>query len=104
MTALLTVLAGGLGSYLLRMSMIATDRVRLPERVEDTVTFVAPAAFTSLVVTSLAATVTAAPAPQFLAPLAAAAVAVFAAARTGSAHAAILCGMPTLWLLAAVTS
>ncbi len=37
-------------------------------------------------------------------PLAAVAVAVLAVLRTGSPHAAVLAGMPTLWLVGALVA
>ncbi len=105
MNAWMVVLVAGLGSYLLRMSMIGVaDRIRLPARLDDSTALVAPAAFTALAVTSIAGTMIGAGMPQALAPLAAAAVAVLAVMRTGSGYAAVLAGMPTLWALTALTS
>lgn len=103
MTAWLVIIAAGVGSYLLRLSMItAADRVRLPTRLEQASELVAPAAFAALAATAIAeATLAAGAAP---APLIATAVAVLAAARTGSPQAALLAGMPTLWLITALLS
>lgn len=105
MNAWLVVIAAGLGSFVMRMSMIGmADKIRLPSRVDDSVALVAPSAFATLAVTGIAGTVLDAGMPQAFAPLAAVAVAVLAVLRTGSAHAAVLAGMPTLWLLTALTS
>jgi branched-subunit amino acid transport protein len=105
MTAWIVVLAAGAGSYLLRLSMImATDRVRLPTRLDQALALVAPAAFAALAATAIAEATLAAGAGLAPAPLAAAAVAVLAVARTGSPRAALLAGMPTLWLMTAVLS
>jgi branched-subunit amino acid transport protein len=104
MNAWTVVLAAGLGSYLFRLSMIgAADRLRLPERFDDSVALVAPSAFAALAVTAVAAAAVDAGGQQAMAPLVAAAMAVFAVVRTGSTYAAILAGMPTLWIMTAVT-
>ena len=99
MTAWLSILAIGLGSYLFRLSMIVMiDRVRMPDRFERASEFVAPAAFAALATTGVATACLHAGAGQAAPPLAAVAVAVMAVLRTGSPHAAVLAGMPTLWL------
>ena len=96
------VLLAGLGSYLLRMSMIASDRVRVPERLEASVGLVAPAAFAALTSSSLAAAAVAVPTIAAIAPLAVAtAVAVALVARTRWPYASLL-GLPAYWLIAAV--
>jgi len=105
MNAWTVVLAAGFGSYLLRMSMIgAADRIRLPSRLDDSAVLVAPTAFAALAVTSIAGSMLGAGVPQAFAPLAAATVAVLAVLRTGSTYAAVLAGMPTLWILTLLTS
>ena len=105
MNAWTVVLAAGFGSYLFRMSMIAAPGwIRLPARLDDSAAMVAPSAFAALAVTSIASSVLDAGVPQALIPLAAAAVAVLAVIRTGSTYAAVLAGMPTLWILTALTS
>lgn len=105
MNAWMVVIAAGLGSYLLRMSMIAAaDRIRLPARLDDAAALVAPSAFAALAVTAIAGAVLDAGVPGALAPIAAVAVAALAVARTGSTHAAVLAGMPTFWILTALTS
>jgi len=82
----------------------AADRIRLPPRLDDSAALVAPAAFAALAVTSIAGSVLGSSMPQALAPLAAAVVAVLAVMRTGSSYAAVLAGMPTLWILTLHTS
>ena len=105
MNAWTVIVAAGFGSYLLRLSMIgAADRIRLPARLDDSAALVAPSAFAALAVTGVAGAVLGAGLPAGIAPLAAAAVAVLAVMRTGSAYAAVLTGMPTLWILTALTS
>ena len=104
MNAWIVVLMAGFGSYLFRMSMIGlADRIRLPARLDDSAALVAPTAFAALAVTSIAGAVIGAGLPHASAPLAAVVVAVLAVLRTGSSHAAVLTGMPTLWLLTALT-
>jgi branched-subunit amino acid transport protein len=98
----LVVLAAGLGSYLLRLSMIWNDRIHLPSRLDDAGALVGPSAFAALAVTGVATAVTAA--GSALAPIAAVAVAVFAVHRTGRGYAASLAGMPTYWIVQAVVS
>jgi branched-subunit amino acid transport protein len=102
MSVWLTVLAAGFGSFLFRLSMVAVaDRLVLPATMERGTELVAPAAFAALAATAVAGAATGVVLTQAVAPLAAVAVAVLAVLRTGSSHAAILAGMPTLWLLSA---
>jgi len=102
MNAWIVIIAAGVGCYLLRLSMIGSDRVRLPSRLDDAATLVAPAAFAAIAVTSIASAVLAAGIPHAFAPLGAVAVGALATARTGSPVAAMLAGMPTYWILTAV--
>ena len=105
MNAWTVVLAVGFGSYLLRMSMIgAADRIRLPASLEDSGSLVAPAAFAALAVTGIGATILDGTGSQALAPLAAVTVAALAVLRTGSRYAAMLAGMPTLWVVTLLTA
>ncbi|GEM_PF-1463741 len=105
MNAWTVVLAAGFGSYLFRMSMIgAPGWIHLPARLDDSAALVAPSAFAALAATSIAGSVLGAGVPQAFVPLAAAAVAVVAVIRTGSTYAAVLAGMPTLWILTALTT
>jgi branched-subunit amino acid transport protein len=104
MNVWIVVLAAGIGSYLMRLSMIGADRIRLPASLNDSAGLVAPAAFAALAVSSIAGTVLDAGITQASAALVAVAAAVLAVARTGSAHAAVLVGMPTFWILTALTA
>jgi branched-subunit amino acid transport protein len=102
MTAWLVVLLAGLGSYLLRISMIMlADRITLPPRIEQASGFVAPTAFAALAATGLTAATRGADLTQALPLLAAVVVAVVAVRRTGRPYVAVLAGMPVLWLLSA---
>lgn len=103
MNVWLVVAAAGVGSYLLRISLIAVaSRTGLPPVVARATAFAVPAAFAALAAAGLAGQVTADTAS--LAPVGAVATAVFAVRRTGSKHAALLAGMPALWLLSALTA
>jgi branched-subunit amino acid transport protein len=103
MKSYLVVAAAGVASYVLRLSMIVwIDRIRLPARLDDSAALIAPAAFTALAVTGLAGSVMGGGASHAIAPLAAAIVGALAAARTRRADAALLAGMPTLWILTAL--
>ena len=103
MNAWIVIAAAGLGSYLFRLSMIMlADRVTTPARLERAAGFVAPAAFAALAAAGIATACTGLGATQAAAPLAAAAVAIIAVLRTGSSYAAIVAGLPTLWITAAL--
>jgi branched-subunit amino acid transport protein len=105
MNAWTVVLAAGLVSYLLRLSMIASNRFRLPSSLDGAVALVAPAAFAALAASSLAALVVAAPTvPLVLPPVIAVAAAGIAVVRTGKSYLAVLVGMPTFWVAAALVS
>jgi branched-subunit amino acid transport protein len=100
MTAWIVILAVGLGSYLFRLSMILLiDRITMPSLLDRASGLVAPAAFAALAAGGVATAWTSVGASQAAAPLAAVAVAVIAVLRTGSSYAAILVGMPTLWIM-----
>ncbi|HEX6236807.1 MAG TPA: AzlD domain-containing protein [Acidimicrobiales bacterium] len=103
MSAWLVVVAAGLGSYLFRISMVVlVERRGTNARFAHVSTFVVPAAFAALATGGIVAATTGVPVAGAVPPLAAVAVAAAAARRTGSAHAAILAGMPTLWVLSAL--
>ena len=103
MSAWLVVAAAGVGSYLFRISMIAVAaRTALPPVLGRATGFAVPAAFAALAAAALAGQV--ATDAASLAPVGAMAVAVLAVRRTGSPHAALLAGMPALWVLSALTS
>ena len=101
MSVWLIIVAVGAGSYLFRISMLVlAARVGLPPVLERAARFAVPTAFAALAATSLTHHATGD--SGALAPYAALAVAVLAVRRTGSAHAALLAGMPTLWVLSAL--
>jgi branched chain amino acid efflux pump len=102
MNVWIVIIAAGAGCYLLRLSMIGSDRVRLPSRLDAAATLVAPAAFAAIAVSSVASAVLTAGIPHAAAPLAAVAVGALATARTGWPVSAMLAGMPTYWILNAV--
>ena len=105
MNVWLVIVAAGLGSYLFRISMVlVADRMTMPEQLERASTFVAPAAFAALAAGGIAANTTGVDIGGWIAPLAAVVVAVIAARRTGRPYAALLAGMPTLWVLTAVVA
>jgi branched-subunit amino acid transport protein len=100
MNAWIVIAAAGLGSYLFRLSMIIlTGRITTPAYLERASGFVAPAAFAALAAGGIATACLDVGATQAAAPLAAAAVAIIAVLRTGSSYAAILAGMPALWIM-----
>jgi branched chain amino acid efflux pump len=103
-----TILAAGLGSYVLRMSMITSDRFRLPTQLEGAASLVAPAAFAALATTTLAGlaldSIRAAGLREALPLAATLAVASFAVVRTSKPYLAVLTGMPTFWLVSALIS
>jgi branched-subunit amino acid transport protein len=102
MTPWLVIVTVGIASYLLRISMLVlAARVGVPFALERAARFAVPTAFSALAATALATRATGdGPA---LAPFAAMAVAVLAVSRTGSPQAALLTGMPTLWVLSALS-
>jgi branched-subunit amino acid transport protein len=103
MNVWIAIVAVGLGSYLFRMSMVTVvDRVRMPAVLERASELVAPAAFAALATTSVATACLQVGAVQAAPPVVAVAVAVLAVLRTGSPHAAVLAGMPALWVMAAL--
>jgi branched-subunit amino acid transport protein len=105
MNAWTVVLLAGLGCYVLRVSMVASDRLRLPTSLEPTFALVAPTAFSALAVTGLAGPLFATPAMSVVTPtIVAAVVGILAVAGTGKPYAAMLTGLPTYWLIAAQVS
>lgn len=102
MNAWLVVAAAGAGSYLFRISLIAlAARTALPAVLGRATGFAVPAAFAALAAGALAGQVT--PDAASLAPVGAVGMAVLAVRCTGSTHAALVTGMPALWILSAVT-
>lgn len=103
MTAVAVVAAVGAGSYLFRVSMLVlAARSGLPPVLERAARHAVAVSFAALAATALASQVRTS--PSALPPIAAVAVAVLAVRRTGSPHAALLAGMPTLWLTSAAAS
>jgi branched-subunit amino acid transport protein len=103
MNVWLVIVLAGLGSYMFRISMVVlADRITMPEPLERASTLVAPAAFAALAASGIVASTASADVAGWIAPLAAVAVAVVAVRRTGRPYAALLAGMPTLWILSSV--
>lgn len=99
----LVILVCGIGSYALRISMTMTDRLLLPPRLEACAEMVAPAAFAALAAASLTPSVVSATGLATAAPVVlAVAVAVAGTAATGRPYVAMLAGMPTYWVTAAL--
>jgi branched-subunit amino acid transport protein len=102
MTAYIVVIVAGVASYMFRVSMLVVAARRpLPAMLDRAGRFAVPAAFAALAAASLATGVADTPA---LAPILAVAAGAFAVRRTGSPHAAVLAGMPVLWVLTAVAA
>jgi branched-subunit amino acid transport protein len=102
MNAWTVIALAGAGSYLLRISMLVlAARAGVPAIAERAATLAVPVAFAGLAAGALATRVGEAGAGA--APALASVAAGVAAVRwTGASHAAILVGMPTMWLLSAV--
>ena len=99
MNAWFVVLAAGLGSYMFRLSVVTlADRITMPASLERATDLIAPASFAAIAATGIANSCVGVSPTETLPPLAAVAVAVVAVARTGSSSAAVLAGMPVLWL------
>jgi branched-subunit amino acid transport protein len=95
------VVAAGVGTYLLRISMVVLAARRgVPDWLERVTGHAVPAAFAALATAALGRHVGFEAAA--LAPLGALVVAVIVVWRTGSSPTAVLAGMPTLWLLSAL--
>jgi branched-subunit amino acid transport protein len=103
MNTWIVIVAVGLGSYLFRLSMIIlTGRITMPPYLERASGLVVPAAFAALAAAGVAAACSGLGVTGAAAPLTAVAAAVIAVLRTGSPQAAILVGMPTLWVATAL--
>jgi branched-subunit amino acid transport protein len=101
MTPYLVVLAVGLGSYAFRVSMLvvaARSTSGLPPVVERAARHAVPVSFAALATSALADS----GGNGSLVPLLGVAAAVVAVRRTGSPHAALLVGLPVVWLVSAV--
>jgi len=102
MSAFVVVIVAGVMSYLFRVSMlIVAARRPLPAMIDRAGRFAVPTAFAALAAASLATGVPGAPA---IAPIVAVGAGAFAVRHTGSPHAAVLAGMPVLWILTAVAA
>jgi branched chain amino acid efflux pump len=103
MNTWIVIVAVGLGSYLFRLSMIIlTGRITTPPYLERASGLVVPAAFAALAAAGVAAACSGLGVTRAAAPLAAVVAAVIAVLRTGSSQAAILVGMPVLWIATAL--
>ena len=101
MTALLVVVAVGLGTYLLRVSMLlVASRVAIPALLQRAAPFAVVTSFAALAATSIANRALAG--TDVVGPLLAMTAGAVAVRRTGSPPAALLAGMPVLWLAAAL--
>jgi branched-subunit amino acid transport protein len=101
MSTWLVIAGAGAGSYLFRVSMLVlAARARVPQVLERAARLAVPTAFAALATTSLAQHVRAD--TSALGPCAAMAAAQIAVRRTGSSSAALLAGMPTLWVVSAI--
>ena len=103
MSTWIVIVAAGLGSYLFRLSMIIlTGRITVPPSLERASGLVVPAAFAALASAGVAAPCGGLGITRSAAPLVAVAAAVIAVLRTGSSQAAILVGLPVLWVTTAL--
>ena len=103
MNTWVVIVTAGLGSYLFRLSMIIlAGRITMPPPAERASGLVVPAAFAALAAAGVAAACGGLGITQSAAPLVAVAAAVIAVLRTGSSQAAILVGMPVLWIATAL--
>jgi len=103
MNAWIVILAAGLGSFLFRLSMIVIfDRITMPAYLQRASEFVAPAAFAAMAAAGVATVCLGLGISRATAPLVAVAVAIIAVLRTRSPQAAILAGMPALWVATAL--
>jgi len=102
MSAYVAVVVVGIGSYLLRVSMLVlTARTGvIPTVIERAARYAIPVSFAALATDAFAPSI--ALARTAIAPAAAVVVATIAVRRTRSAHAAILAGLPTLWIVTAL--
>lgn len=103
MTAFAVVAAVGAGSYLFRVSMLVLAARRgLPPVLDRAARVAVPVSFAALAAAALGEHAGTGTTGSGAAPLVAVAVAVAAVRRTGSPHAALVAGMPTLWLFSAL--
>jgi len=103
MTAWLVITAIGIGSFAMRALMLALVGLKpLPTRIDTAMRHLGPAAMAALTFT-MAFTRAGTIRPLPVAELAAIAVGFLTVRRTGNALHAITVGLPTLWLITALT-
>ena len=101
MTAIVAVILAGVGTFAFRFGVAAVvDRVTLPIWFERASANVMPACFAGLAAVALLGH--ASKGAGDAVPLAAAAVATVAVARTRPAHVAMFCGLGLLWAIQVV--
>ena len=102
MSAYVAVVAVGVGSYLLRISMlvVAARTGAVPTAIERAARYAIPVSFAALATDAFAPRI--ALASSAIAPAAAVVIATIAVHRTRSPHAAIIAGLPTLWIVTAL--
>ena len=101
MNAFLVVIGAGVVSYLLRVSMLLlASRFGLPVVLVRAARFAVPVAFAALATTALLSH--GAFDADTIASGGAIGIAAVAVRRTGSSTAALLAGMPALWILSAI--
>ncbi|HEX5615112.1 MAG TPA: hypothetical protein VFZ83_08145 [Acidimicrobiia bacterium] len=103
MSVYLAVIAVGFGSYLLRISMLvlAARLGAVPPLIERAARYAISVSFAALATTAFASHL--ALARTAIAPAVALAVGIVAVQRTRSPHAAIIAGLPALWIVTALT-
>ena len=102
MSVYLAVIAVGFGSYLLRISMLVLSARTgaVPPLVERAARYAIPVSFAALATDAFASHI--ALARTAIAPAVALVVAIVAVRRTRSPHAAIIAGLPALWIVTAL--
>jgi branched chain amino acid efflux pump len=102
MSAYVAVVAVGFGSYLLRVSMLVLSaRIgTVPPLIERAARYAIPVSFAALATDAFASH--AALTRTEIAPTVAVLVAIIAVRRTGSPNAALIAGLPTLWIVTAL--
>jgi branched-subunit amino acid transport protein len=100
-TPWLVVFAVAGGTYLFRASMIVVSaRATVPPTMERAARAAPTVSFAAIAAAGLGGQLS--PAPSALAPLAGVLAAIVAVRRTGSRHAALVAGLPAVWLVSAL--
>ena len=103
MNAWSVIVLAGVGSYLFRVSMLVlVARTGVPDVVARAAALAVPVAFAGLAAAALA-NHTADAGTGAVPALVGVAAGIAAVRRTGAAQAAILVGMPTMWVMSALT-